>query len=415
MTAPKLAVDGFNGRVYKDTLADCDLLRANGWTGPFEAPSVTTINKAADRSGGLDLWKRRTVAEWAVDNTEVWVELEVHGVNANQWETTVKKWAEFAGWRGRGAKSVYARALAEYQAAVDTGDRDACLAWPRKLLVDMVAAAPDRHAREKAQQGTDLHRVIEDVAHGRTPVALLPEDQAHIDQVKEWCDRWQPEFVHAEKSVFSRTHGYAGTPDAFGRLPGRGVVVADWKRQPAPYDAVAYQLAPYAHADSLIAGLAPTRQPLPDIVGAVVVNFPPDGTPAQVRPIKPALFDRAWQTFLHTIHLHHDRNTKYLNDPVEAPTPVPGDPDRRAQLEARIAIYQTFFRDTGIMFWLSRHWPDYPTLKKWDGHTAGQLAEIEQLLDRAEAEHGLPLPLDLNTAPNHNPNSNDHNNKETAA
>jgi hypothetical protein len=414
MTSPKLAVDGFNGRVYKDTLADCPLLEQHGWTGPFEAPSVTTINNAADRKGGLGLWQRRTVAEWAVDNVDTWVELETHGVNADQWERTVKKWAGFAGWTGRGAKSVYARALAEYQAACDAKDRDVCLAWHRKLLIDMVAAAPDRHAREKAQQGTDLHKIIEDVAHGRTPVALMPDDQAHIDQVKEWCDRWQPEFLHAERSVFSRSHGYAGTPDAFVKLPGLGTVVADWKRQPNPYDAVAYQLAPYAHADYLIDGLAPARQALPELVGAVVVNFPPDGTPAQVRPVKPALLAQAWEVFLHTIHLHHDRNTRYFDDPVDAPTPTPGDPDLRAQLEARIAIYRAFFEDTGIMFWLSRHWPDYPTLKKSKDHTAGQLAEIERLLDRAEAEHGLPLPLDLNTAPTTN-TSNDHSNKETAA
>lgn len=399
MTAPPLAVDTNTGRVYKDTLADCDLLRAHGWAGPFQAPSVTTINNAADRKGGLDLWKRRTVAEWAVDNTDTWVELDVHPVNPDKWERTVKKWADFAGWRGRGATSVYAKAIYEYQAAYDTGHRDACHAWHRKLLVDIIAAAPDRHARDKAQQGTDLHRIIEDVAHGRAPVALTPDDRAHVDQVKEWCDRWQPEFVHAEKPVFSRTHGYAGTPDAFVKLPGIGMVVADWKRQDKPYDQVAYQLAPYARADYLIAGLAPARQPLPDLVGAVVVNFPPDGAPAQVRPVKPALLDRAWDVFLHTLPLHHDRNTRYLDDPVDPPSPIPGDPDRRAQLEARVAIYKAFYEDTGIMFWLSRHWPDFPTLRKSKDHTAAQLAEIERLLDRAEAEHGLPFLLDTSTAP----------------
>lgn len=413
MTAPALATDGFNGRTYGDTLPDCDLLRAHGWSGHFTAPSVTAINKAADRSGGLDLWKRRTVAEYTIDHTHIWPGIEDHKVNADQWEKTVRTYGDLAGWKGRGKTSVYARALSEYQAAVDAGDKDACEQWHRKLAVDLCAAAPDRHAREKAQQGTDLHKVMEDIAQGRTPVALLPDDQVHIDQVKAWCDAWQPEFIHSEQSVFSRTHGYAGTPDAFVKLPGIGTVVADWKRQPSPYDAVAYQLAPYARADYVIvSGGAYRRVAVPETVGAVVVNFPPDGSPAQVRPVKPALMEQAWDVFLHTIPLHADRNTKYLDDPVDAPAVIPGDPDRRAFLKARIELLRDFYADTGVVMWIAANWPvGIPTLKQADDHTADQLAAIGRLLDRAEAEHEIPFyKVETETT---NPNNN--SNLETAA
>lgn len=412
MTNPALATDTFNGRVYKDTLPDCPILTEHGWSGPFEAPSVTTINKAADRSGGLDLWKRRTVAEWAIDNTHVWPQLEDHKINPDLWVETVDRWANQAGWSGRGPKSVYRRAIDEYRAAAAAGDREACEAWHRKLAVDVCAAAPDRHAREKAQQGTDLHKVMEDVAHGRTPVALLPEDQVHIDQVKEWCDRWQPEFVHAERSVFSRTHGYAGTPDAFVKLPGIGTVVADWKRQTQVYDQVAYQLAPYAHADYLIDGnLVHTRRPIPDLVGGVVVHFPPDGSAAKVHPVE---LDGAMDVFLHTLELHKVKNEKRVKDPVDAPSPIPGDPDMRAQLQARIALYRAFYADTGILLWVSTHWPDgVPTLKQSDAHTAAELARIHRLLDQAEAEHQIPFDPPVVDGPSKS-NSND-NSKVTAA
>lgn len=400
MTSPPHQTTTPDERTYRDTLPDCPLITSRGWTGPFEAPSVTTINNARDKGGGLDRWKRRTVAEWAIDNTDTWVELDVHNISLPKWEKTVERYAPLAGWTGRGPRSVYRRALDTYL--------DDPAGWHRKLCVDLIAEAPNRHSRDKAQQGTDLHKIIEDVAHGRTPVAMFPDDQAHIDQVKEWCDRWQPEFLHAEQPVFSRTHGYAGTPDAFVKLPGIGVVVADWKRQDKPYDDVARQLAPYARADYLIAGDAVYRRaPVPDTVGAVVVNFPPDGTPAQVRPVKPHLLDQAWETFLHTIHVHNDRNTAYLDDPVNAPTVLPGDPDRRAALQARIELYRAFYADTGILLWLSTRWPaGIPTLKQSDQHTADQLAVIERLLDEAEAEHQIPFdPPRANT--NHNSTSNE--------
>lgn len=394
MTAPKLAVDGFHGRVYKDTLADCPILEQHGWSGPFEAPSVTNVNNVADKGGGLDLWKRRTVAEYAIDNTDEWVELDVHPVNPDKWEATVKRLAERAGWRGRGAKSVYVRALAEYQQAYDGKDRDACLAWHRKLMVDLIAAAPDRHAREKAQQGTGLHKVFEDVANGRTPVALFPGDQAHIDQVRDFFDRWQPEIICCEQSVFSRRHGYAGTPDTFLKLPSVGPVLADLKRRGGSYDGIAYQLAPYAEADYMItAGIGAHRAPVPQVVAAAEINFPPepdeDGRfrPAQVIPVD---LDGAMDVFLGRLNEFHDKKRKRLRDPLDVPAVIPGDPDKRAHLETRVACLKAWYRDAAL--WASAHWPEgVPTLKQSGGHTAAELDLIEQVLNDAEAACEVPF------------------------
>jgi hypothetical protein len=408
MTAPELR--DWKGQ-YGDRLEDCDLLRAHGWTGHFVGvPSVTKINRIIEAGGGLDTWKRRTVAEYAMDNTEVWPTIEDAKPNADRWETMVKQYGTMAGWKGRGPKSVYARALAEYQLAYDAKDLDACHAWQRKLAVDLIAEAPNRHARLKAQDGELLHKALEDAAAGRTTPCLLPEEKAIVDQAHRWLDKWQPEFQHCEKSVFSRTHGYAGTPDAFVKLPGHGLVLADWKRKGADHDDVAYQLVAYQRADYLITGNAimQHREGIPQVDGCVVVRFPPDGGDGIVRPVETT--DRMFDRFLSRLEEHNDRNVKTLGDPIEPPSVMPGDPAKRAEIAGCIEILKAFYPAAATA--LAQRWPEgLPTLKKFDGHNANQLARIQQTLDAVEAEHQIPFGY----ADGSNSNINSNTNEKAAA
>lgn len=136
-----------------------------------------------------------------------------------------------------------------------------------KGALDYIKQARFRDAGGKADRGTIVHAAVEaylagkeiDPAHVQhqleeraVPEALWKATFKMIDGMLEFLFDFEPEILWSEATVYSRTHGYAGTADLIGKIRiGKSVLPAiiDIKTGKRIYDDTAMQLAAYARAD----------------------------------------------------------------------------------------------------------------------------------------------------------------------
>lgn len=160
--------------------------------------------------------------------------------------------------------------------------------------------APWRKKERRANIGTAVHAWIEAHTLGRP---IDPEqDPAIAPYVPGWLDfleRYRPEFLATEMSVWNLTESYAGTLDWIARiqtLAGPRIVIGDAKSGKDVYADVALQLNAYARAEYAVLRDG-TRAPLPGpIDGAVVLHLRDDGT-ARLVPVE--LSERVFKAFLY--------------------------------------------------------------------------------------------------------------------
>lgn len=153
-------------------------------------------------------------------------------------------------------------------------------------------------AGAKADRGTIVHGALEAYLAGkpvteenieaqlraaRVPTALGRSTGNMIAGLMEFLVDEEPEVYWSESTVYSRTHGYAGTPDLVCRMRVGGKlkpVVVDVKTSKSIYDEVSLQTCAYARADFVglddgtEAPLTPTGEP---IEHGVVVRPKPGG------------------------------------------------------------------------------------------------------------------------------------------
>lgn len=136
-----------------------------------------------------------------------------------------------------------------------------------RAALDHVKGARWADSGTKADRGTIVHSALEAYLAGkevereavesalnekRVPRAMWGSAFKMIDGLMEFLADEEPEVYWSEATVYSRTHGYAGTADLIGRMRVGGSlvpVVLDVKTSKAIYDETAAQLCAYARAD----------------------------------------------------------------------------------------------------------------------------------------------------------------------
>ena len=139
-----------------------------------------------------------------------------------------------------------ARTAAEY--AVDNWDMLNDLPISERL--ESIRRAPDNTKNAAALRGTKLHEAAERLIADGT-VDVEPEQVPLVENYARFLRDWdvKPEFV--ESSVYSVTHGYAGTLDLIARLGDGRRWLLDIKTSKGVFGDMALQLAAYRHCEFL--------------------------------------------------------------------------------------------------------------------------------------------------------------------
>jgi len=189
-----------------------------------KAPGVTSVVGCLPKPG-LGYWRGRTVAEEAVENLSTVVDL------------------------------------------VTKGNPTAA--------IDFLKRAPDRSSGAAAKLGSEVHAIVETINRGEDPGPLHPDFGPWVARYRDFLEKWQPEFLEVEATVWSHEHNFAGTLDGIVRLDGE-VLVWDLKTgKSGAWPEVALQLNGYANAD-VIVDAAGVERPMPEIEGAAVLTLRPD-------------------------------------------------------------------------------------------------------------------------------------------
>jgi len=194
------------------------------WMDGKNVKGVTTIIKQG-LPADFSKWSARMVAEWVADNPSLTDEIKARG--------------------GRGP------------------------------LVEFLKQIPWEKRDTAAARGTDVHRIGEELVHGReveVPDHLLPYVEGYV----AWLDEWKVEPILTERMVGNRAHWYAGTFDLIGRIDDT-VWMLDLKTASGVYGENALQTDAYRHAEFWQDddGL---EQPMPECARLGVIHITPDGT-----------------------------------------------------------------------------------------------------------------------------------------
>lgn len=126
-----------------------------------------------------------------------------------------------------------------------------------------------------ANLGSHVHSVCERIAKGEDTGDIQEAAVPYVNSFRQFIEDYSPEFVETEATVFSRTHGYAGTADAFIIIDGK-LYVVDYKTGKSVWPEVALQLAAYRHGD-FFGRSDGTEDPIPKVDGALVLHIRPEG------------------------------------------------------------------------------------------------------------------------------------------
>ncbi len=136
-----------------------------------------------------------------------------------------------------------------------------------RSAVDHIKGARFRDMEAKADRGTVVHAALESYLAGQkvdkdtieaqlteasVPKGLWRSAAAMINGLMEFLYDEEPEVLWSESTVYSRTHGYAGTADLVAKMrvgSSTVPVILDVKTSKRVYDETALQLAAYARAD----------------------------------------------------------------------------------------------------------------------------------------------------------------------
>lgn len=166
-------------------------------------------------------------------------------------------------------------------------------AGEHSAAVDMLKRSPDRDTAQAAAAGTEVHDLFERMAKGEEVGRIHPDLTPYVGIFKGFEEQFKPEFLYLEETVWSETHGYAGSFDFMAKVtdpdpepdgPERVTVIGDWKTtRSGVHEEVALQMTAYKNADYIILPDGSTVD-IPELDGGIVVHARPEG--GQVVPAR---------------------------------------------------------------------------------------------------------------------------------
>jgi hypothetical protein len=173
------------------------------------------------------------------------------------------------------------------------------LSGERQGAIDFLKRAPDRQTGAASDVGTDVHDLLELLAAGQSIGAVHPDLKPYVDGWHRFNDEYQPEYLFIEETVWSRTHGYAGSFDAIVKIGDETVILDNKTTRSGVHDEVALQMTAYRKADFILRPDG-TEVPLPEITGAAVLHLRPEAT--QLVPV--ATNDAIFEAFKALLAVH---------------------------------------------------------------------------------------------------------------
>lgn len=168
------------------------------------------------------------------------------------------------------AKEVATTAVEELGTVVQMTLRDPSAA------IDHLKKAPDRNTRKAADIGTAAHDLFELMARGKPIGRVHPDLEPFVRHFDEYLRVCKPEYKFLEETVWSDTHGYAGSFDAYGVIDGERLWMDNKTTRSGIHEEVGIQLAAYRFADSIIREDG-GRVPMPEADGGAVLHVRPEG------------------------------------------------------------------------------------------------------------------------------------------
>ncbi|NUS56224.1 MAG: hypothetical protein HOV66_15400, partial [Streptomycetaceae bacterium] len=207
-----------------------------------------------------------------------------------------------------------AKCVAEY--VVDNPDQvEQIRSLGRGPAVAALKAIPWQARDEAAVRGTDVHKLAEEIIHGRE-VAVPEHLVAHVEGYTRWLDEFEVSPILTERPVGHRALWYAGTFDAIVRI-GEETWGLDWKTSKGVYGSTALQVAAYMGAEFFV-DKDGNEQPLPEVDRIGVVHITEAGT--RLHPFRDK--EAAWKDWRHVswVASRIPAIDDQLEDALEAPS-----------------------------------------------------------------------------------------------
>jgi hypothetical protein len=153
----------------------------------------------------------------------------------------------------------------------------------------LIQGAHNVRKNAAAARGTLVHTYAERLANGEQ-VDVPDEVRGHVESCLRFLDEFEPVTVVSESTVYSVTHGYAGTFDVIFDTAEHGRLLCDWKTNSSGiYGEVALQLAAYRFAEFYDDGDQPV--PMPDVDGCAVIHLQADSYTVRMVEATQSAFD----------------------------------------------------------------------------------------------------------------------------
>lgn len=116
--------------------------------------------------------------------------------------------------------------------------------------IEWLKGAASRELNKAADIGDRVHSKVEQIIK-TGDWSVDDELEPYIAGFWHFCDRFEPEWIHVEKPIFSTTHMYAGSFDAMAKIAQYNYIIDFKTTRSGISPKVAMQLAAYANADCI--------------------------------------------------------------------------------------------------------------------------------------------------------------------